>query len=52
MTQNDLRFWGFFLFLMFIFSGDPDVWDAVKNKILVWGGVSELTAPGVETQIG
>lgn len=52
MTQNELRFWGFFLFLVFIFSGDPDIWDAVKNKILVWGGVSELASPSVETQIG
>lgn len=47
MTQNELRLWGFFLFLIFIFSGDPDIWDVVKNKILVWGGVSEMVSPNI-----
>lgn len=55
MTENELRGWGFFLFLVFIFSGDPDIWDAVKNKILVWGEVaghaSQLNSEIGQTEI-
>lgn len=52
MTQNELRLWGFFLFLVFIFSGDPDVWDAVKNRVLFWGVINELASPCNGSQVG
>lgn len=51
MSKTELRLFSFILFLFFIFSGDPDIWDAVKNKILVWGSVTD-NATHVDIQIG
>ena len=34
MSNSDLKFWVFILVLVFLFNGEPDVWDRLHEKAM------------------
>ncbi len=34
MTGNDARLWIFLLVVVFLFTGEPDVWDKLHEKAM------------------
>jgi hypothetical protein len=32
MSNYDLKFWAFVLVLLFLFQGEPDVWDCLRAR--------------------
>lgn len=32
MSNNDIKFWIFILALIFLFQGEPDVWDCLRAQ--------------------
>lgn len=34
MSASDMRFWIWLLAIVFLFYGEPDVWDALHSKVM------------------
>ena len=34
MSANDARFWAWLFIVVFLFYGEPDVWDRLHDKVM------------------